>query len=237
MSVLPIAIDSTGRLQRRVQVSLESRDSTRLAGPIAGPLPSVLSAEAETNVTYSVTSDGSIVRVGLDGEFVAAPAIIGVPTIDNTSPTEGDVLTATPATATGTPPPATSWQWERAGVEIVGANAITYTTVNADVGAEMTVVQVEGNVAGFAAAESTPTNTVLASGGGGLLISGTETEGETLTVSGGVGPYGWLRTSDSALLGTGASYTLTASEVGETLTVIDQGGPATPVMTGVIGAA
>ncbi len=73
-------------------------------------------------------------------------------------------------------------------------------------------------------------------GGGGapLAISGTMREGETLSASGGSGSYTWRRQSDSAVLGTGATYALTASEVGE-VPVLDDG--TTTVAESVVGSS
>jgi hypothetical protein len=62
----------------------------------------------------------------------------GTVTIDNTSPTQGDTLTAgvaDPDGASGT----ISYQWYRNGAAIGGATEAGYTTTQADVGKVMTV--------------------------------------------------------------------------------------------------
>lgn len=85
-----------------------------------------------------------------------APVITGVPTISGTA-TVGNVLTASPASVTGTPSPTRTWQWRRDGVDIGGATASTYTLVAADYGVTITVRQTETNVAGTANATSAGT--------------------------------------------------------------------------------
>ena len=82
-----------------------------------------------------------------------APVITGVPTISGTA-TVGNTLTASPASVTGTPSPTRTWQWYRDGVARAGETAITYTIVSGDQGAEITVEQIETNVAGSDTATS-----------------------------------------------------------------------------------
>ncbi len=88
-------------------------------------------------LAYDVTSSPSRLTV------TTAPntAPTGSVTIDNTTPAQGDVLTAsnTLADADGLSGPI-SYQWQRDGVNIGGATGATYTTVQADVGATISVV-------------------------------------------------------------------------------------------------
>lgn len=86
-----------------------------------------------------------------------APVITGVPTISGTTGL-GDVLTASPASVTGTPSPTRTWQWYRDGVAISGATNSTYTLVAADYGASITVTQTETNIVDVDTAESLPTD-------------------------------------------------------------------------------
>ena len=60
-----------------------------------------------------------------------------------------------------------------------------------------------------------------APGGAPLARTGTAQEDETQTASGGSGSYDWVRLSDSAVVGTGSSYTYTASDVGEQIDLDD----------------
>lgn len=86
-----------------------------------------------------------------------APVITGVPTISGTA-TVGNVLTASPASVTGTPSPTRTWQWYRDGVAISGATGSTHTIVSADQGTDITVQQIETNVAGSDDATSLATS-------------------------------------------------------------------------------
>jgi hypothetical protein len=83
----------------------------------------------------------------------AAPVISGVPTISGTAEV-GQTLTASPASVTGSPTPARSWQWLRDGLNISGATSSTYTLVSADAGADVSVRQAETNAIGSDDAES-----------------------------------------------------------------------------------
>lgn len=64
-------------------------------------------------------------------EFTTSCSITG-------TPAERSVLTAVPGTVTGVPAPTITFQWQRAGVDIGGATASTYTPVLADVGTDVT---------------------------------------------------------------------------------------------------
>ena len=68
-------------------------------------------------------------------------APLGAVLIDNTTPVEGDTLTAsnTLTDADGLSGPV-SYQWLRDGVAIAGATGSTYTMVSADVGTVISVV-------------------------------------------------------------------------------------------------
>lgn len=86
-----------------------------------------------------------------------APVITGVPTISGT-PEVGEVLTASPASVTGTPSPTRTWQWYRDAVAISGATGSTHTILSIDQGTDITVQQNETNVAGSDDATSLATS-------------------------------------------------------------------------------
>jgi hypothetical protein len=102
--------------------------------------------------------------VSVSAPAPAAPVIAGVPTIAGTAQV-GETLVATAATVTGTPAPARSWQWERAGAPIAGATGGAYTLTAADAGATVSVVQTETNTQGADSAESAATGIVATSPG------------------------------------------------------------------------
>lgn len=81
------------------------------------------------------------------------PAIAGLPKV-------GVVLTALHGVWTGAP--TYSYQWKKAGVDIVGATAQTYTPVVGDIGGTLTVVVTGTNAAGNASATSTGAIAVVA---------------------------------------------------------------------------
>lgn len=83
----------------------------------------------------------------------AAPAITGNATV-------GEVLTRTMGTWTGTPAPTYATAWKRDGVAIAGATAETYTLVEDDLNAEITVTVTATNSAGNASATSSPVGPV-----------------------------------------------------------------------------
>lgn len=90
------------------------------------------------------------------GESAAPPVITGNPTISGTIRT-GQTLTASPASVSGSPTPTRTWQWVRAGVDIAGATAQTYTLTNLDEGRSITVRQTETNGSGSVNATSSAT--------------------------------------------------------------------------------
>jgi Ca2+-binding RTX toxin-like protein len=198
--------------------------------------------------TYTVAAGdvGSVVHVKIsytDGEgtaeavsssdtatVVANAAPTGSVTISGTA-TEDQTLTASNTLADTDGMGAVTYQWVRDGVDISGATNSTYTLVQADVGA---VITVKGNYtdglgklesvssAGTAAVANindTPTGTVT--------ITGTATEGQTLTASNtladedGLGAlsYQWKADGVNISGATSSTYALVQSEVGKAITV------------------
>ena len=73
----------------------------------------------------------------------------------------GYTLTATPASVTGEPTPARTWQWLSSGSVISGAVASTYVIQDSDVGNQIAVQQIETNFIGSASATSASTAAVV----------------------------------------------------------------------------
>jgi hypothetical protein len=90
---------------------------------------------------------------------LAPPEITGVPTISGVE-TEGETLTASPASVSGNPSPTRTWQWKRSGFDISGATSITYVLTSDDVGETIAVAQIETNSAGSDIAESAATGVI-----------------------------------------------------------------------------
>ena len=124
-----------------------------------------------------------------------------------------------------------SWQWNRDSVVIDGATDSTYTLVQADVGAVMTVTA--SYIDGQGTAESvtsSPTSAVVNvshSPAGSVTISGTAREDEvltanhTLTDQDGLGVISrqWNRDGVAIEGATNATYTLVQADVGASMTV------------------
>ncbi|HVP03108.1 MAG TPA: hypothetical protein VMT10_11105 [Solirubrobacteraceae bacterium] len=195
----------------------------------------------------------------------AAPVNTVLPVISGTL-RDGQALSATTGTWTGTPTITFTYQWRRCDssgascADIAGATASTYTQTPADVGSTIRVVVTGANAGGSSTATSAqtavvapapPLNTVLPS------ISGTAKDGQTLTAANGTWTgtptisfsYQWRR-CDSAGTGcsdiagaTASTYTQTPADVGSTIRVVVTGtnaggtSSATSAQTSVVAAA
>ena len=155
----------------------------------------------------------------------------GTVTIDNTTPAQGDTLTATVSDADGVSG-AISYQWYRGAAPIAGATAGSYTTVQADVGYALTVTATYTDDLGAAetttsAATANVTN-VNDLPAGVPVITGTVTEDQTLTAdtsgisdADGLGAfsYQWLRNGAVIVGATSSTYTLADADVGNQISV------------------
>ena len=95
------------------------------------------------------------------GKHSTPPANASLPTITGTA-AEGQTLTASPGSWTGTQPIGYAFQWRRNGSGIAGATAATYVPTSADVGYQLDVVVVASNGAGSSSATSVRTAAVAA---------------------------------------------------------------------------
>jgi hypothetical protein len=173
----------------------------------------------------------------------AAPAVTTMPAIAGTA-TEGDTLSTTTGAWTGSPT-AYAYQWRHCTslantcTNIAGAVTSSYKLASSDVGQKMSVTVTATNAGGAAAAHApmtaivttpvppAPANTTAP------VVSGTATEGQSLTATAGVWAgepssyaYQW---QDCNALGegclnvsgaTGTSHALAASDVGSTVRVV-----------------
>jgi hypothetical protein len=157
----------------------------------------------------------------------------GVVTIDNLTPAEGDTLTASNslADADGLSGPI-GYQWRRNGLDIAGATGNTYTTVQADVDAVISVVASYTDDQGeLESVTSTPTVAVINVNNpptGSVTISGPPTEDQTLTASNtladedGIGSvsYQWQRNWVDIAGATDSTYVLGDADVGAAIRVV-----------------
>src|SRR5438477_422927 len=152
------------------------------------------------------------------------PANTAPPTISGTAQ-DGQTLTASPGTWTGTQPISYAYQWQRCDSSgancagITGATAATYTVLSADVGGTLVVLVTATNAGGSVAATSSPTATVQPTPPAVTsqpTVSGMAQEGQTLTATSG----SWSGATCNPITGaTSAGYTATTADVGSTLSV------------------
>ncbi len=160
----------------------------------------------------------------------------GAVTITGTA-TQGRTLTADTSTIVDPDGPSSltfSYQWKRGGTDISGATSSTYVLKQADVGSAITVV-VSWTDAGGASESLTSAATasvanVNDSPTGAVTITGTATQGQTLTadtsgISDPDGPsnlvfsYQWKRGGTDISGATSSTYTLKQADVGAKITV------------------
>jgi hypothetical protein len=173
----------------------------------------------------------------------AVPANTSPPTIAGEA-REGQTLTASPGSWSGTTPIAYAYQWFRCGenldncAPIGGATNNTYTVAGADVAKRLLVNVTATNAEGSGTAQGSTGVVAPASGKAPdnskkPEITGTAREGETLTASAGewkgtepfAFAYQWLRCDDNGnncidIAGaTAQTYKLTSGDVGRTVRV------------------
>ena len=162
-----------------------------------------------------------------------APALSGVAR-------DGQTLSASTGTWTGTDPIAYTYQWQRCDAgggncaDIAGETGSSYDLAGADIGHSVRVQVTATNVAGHATASSSPTTAVIPDPPANTVapaLSGTAQDGSTLTLDdgtwSGTDPLAfdivWQRCDAAgancvAIPGeTGTSYTLTADDIDSTI--------------------
>jgi hypothetical protein len=147
--------------------------------------------------TYTGTFTGAAAKheiaVAYKEGSASAPSNTVAPVASGT-PTTGQNLSCTTGTWTGSPTPTYTYQWQRAGVNIGGATASTYTLVEADEGNAIRCVVTATNASGSASANSNaitpedePANSVAPA------VTGSPQIGQVLTCSTGT----WTNNPDS----------------------------------------
>ena len=180
-------------------------------------------------VTGTETGYSTATKESVPTAVVSAAAFttLGTPTITGT-PVVGGTLTA--ATGTWTPTPDSyTYQWKANGATITGANASTYLVATSLVGQTITVT-VTAHKTGYADASATSAATGAVAAGTLTApiptITGTAVVGGTLTaVPGSWGPgavaltYQWKANGTNISGATAATFTITAAQLGQTITV------------------
>jgi surface antigen len=195
----------------------ESDIGTTIAVTVTGSKPG--------HVTTTRTSDPTEPVAALDFEASPAPVIAGAATLDETLTAEVPVWT----------PQADSldYQWNRDGQPIDGATETSYLLRPADVGSTITVT-VEGRRSGYTpqarASEGVGPVTAQAIEASTPAITGSAVFASVLTAEPGAwGPegvalsYQWKRNGADIAGQRSPTYTLTAADVGATVTVTVSG--------------
>ncbi len=122
-----------------------------------GPLPEAVDIVAGGSVTIPAGALSLTIAL-VDTATVAtvAPANTAPPVISGTA-RDGEILTASTGTWTGTAPITYAFQWQRGTTAIAGATAATYTAQAADVGQALRVIVSASNSAGAARRSPRPT--------------------------------------------------------------------------------
>jgi hypothetical protein len=234
--------------------------------PFNGSSYTLAAADIGSTIRVAVTASnwaGSSTAVSsATAVVVAAPPVnTAAPTVSGTA-RDGSTLNVAAGTWTGTAPITYAYQWRRCDTaggncsDITGATASTYAVVPADVGATIRIAVTASNSGGTTTATSSATNVVAPlppSNTASPTVTGTEQEGQTLTVSAGswsgtpplTYAYQWRRCDPGSNCvdvdgATSTTYALTAADVGMTVrvavTASNSGGSATAVSapTGII---
>jgi hypothetical protein len=121
-------------------------------------------------VTGTSSAGSAAAQSAPTGVIGAAPANTSPPTISG-SAREGETLSASPGTWSGSPAPEFGYQWERcnsSGVSceiIAGATSAAYIVLSADVGGTLAVTVTGTSSAGSAAAQSATTAVAVSAAG------------------------------------------------------------------------
>lgn len=204
------------------------------------PGPAQIGARIRVAVTASNSAGAmTATSTATSAVLAAPPATTTLPEISGTL-SDGGTLSATGGVWEGTAPIEFARQWERCDwtgsscTPVLGATAATYTLTSADIGLRVRVVITGSNAVGTVSAASAvtaPVDPAPAAATGPPTISGTPTDGQTLTTSDGAFSgtlplsysYQWRRCDVSGdacvdIAGaTDADYTLSSADVGARL--------------------
>jgi hypothetical protein len=212
------------------------RDGIDVAGATAS---AYLLGDADVGAVMSVVVNYTDLQGTAEGPFLGGPtaAVVNV----NDAPTGavtisgssiiGQTLTANSSLADADGLGVLSYQWNRDGVAIVGATAITYAVTSGDLGRSLTVTASYTDARGTAESATSAAVVGLIGGNrlptGSVVISGATTEEQTLSASqdladeDGLGTlsYQWRRNGSAIPGATAATYTLSDLDVGASISV------------------
>jgi len=142
------------------------RAGVAISGATSGTYTVVLADEGTVlTVTVTATNAGGSAAATSNGTaaVIAAPVVPAntvLPAITGTT-IEGQTLTSSTGTWTGTATITYGYQWRRGGVAISGALSSTYALIAADVGTRITVTVTATNAAGSVTATSAAISAIL----------------------------------------------------------------------------
>jgi hypothetical protein len=184
------------------------------------------------------------INVQNSASSLPSPPVNTSPPAISGTPQDGQTLTASPGSWSGTQPITYAYQWQRCDSSgancsaILGEIASTYAVTSTDVGSRLRVAVTATNAVGAATATSNATTVVQSKSSPPVntsppTISGTAQQGQSLSASpgswSGTQPityaYQWQRCNSSGSAcgtisgATGSTYTLTSADVGSTMRV------------------
>ncbi|MDP1698301.1 MAG: hypothetical protein Q8L45_11060 [Xanthomonadaceae bacterium] len=232
------------------------RDGVDVPGATAS---AYLLGDADVGALMSVSVSYTDAHGTAEGPFLGGPtaavvnindALTGSVTISG-SAVVGQALTASNTLADADGLGALSYQWLRAGVDIVGATGTTYTVANVDIGQALSVrvsytdahgtaeSAVSASVTGLVGGNRVPTGTVNITGN--AVEEQVLSAAQTLADEDGLGPfsYQWRRNGAAIAGATATSYTLNDLDVGAAISVmvsyVDGRGTAESVSSASVG--
>jgi hypothetical protein len=163
---------------------------------------------------------GAYSKIYYAGQVPLGPISLTLPVIGGNLP-EGSVLTVTPGTYAGNPAPDVTYRWTRNAVIIPDETGLTYTTVEADVGAEINVEEIATNTGGTITRMPLLSVVPTAAGSPVITLQPVNTlvnEGEdavfTVEATGSPTPtYQWLSMPSETPIGGATSNILTRADV------------------------
>ena len=209
------------------------RNGAVIAGATSGAY-TLVTADVGANISLQVSyTDGQGFAEVVTSAITAPVAATNdgqAPVSISGSAIEGQPLTASVGSDPDGGNGPLSYQWFRGATAITGATSATYTTVNADAGANISVRVNYRDGQGFVeSVTSAATGPVAAvnSGQAPVTITGAARVGQVLTRAIGADPDGtgsvattqWLRNGVAITGATNATYTLVAGDLGTTISV------------------
>ena len=211
-------------------------DASKFAIDSAGNISFIQSPSYASPVDNNQDNIYEIIVKASDGSLSSTQAVTITLTIAPTvtitgTATQGQTLTASNNLVAVYGAGTITYQWKANGVAIAGATGTAYTLTQSDVGKTITVTatytDLAGNSTTITSSETAAVANINDQPTGEVTITGTATQGQTLTASNtlsdpdGLGTISYQWKADGVAISgaTGTAYTLTQSDVGKAITV------------------